>query len=146
MSGRDAIKWWFTIVFLIAIPAWVHTLLKGSFVVNPDRDGWTFWVGPISTTIPYVFLALLFLSHCFDLKSKSRRSAYCGAVMAWVGMMAFTVFLTFQAPGPSRGAFIGLAMGVTDVCYVPFLVVPYIVGTIVGRIWTKRKDKGLSGH
>jgi uncharacterized membrane protein YhaH (DUF805 family) len=103
-------------------------------------DHGTYWIGPISTTIPYFFLALLFLAHCFDLKSRSRRSAYCGAVMAWVAMMASTVFIIFHIPGKMTST-MGLAVAFTPFCYIPFLVVPYIVGAIVGRLWTKWKDR-----
>ncbi len=140
MNRSDTIKWRFAIVFLIAIPVLVHALYRGAYKVNPT-DHETFWIGPISTTIPYVFLTLLFLAHCFDLKSKSRRSAYCGAIVAWVAMMAFTVFiLVSHTPGRMTST-MGLAMAFTPVCYIPFLIVPYVVGASIGALWSRWKDK-----
>ncbi|MEN6365630.1 MAG: hypothetical protein ABFC88_02315 [Thermoguttaceae bacterium] len=142
LRTADAIKWRFAIIVLVVIPAVVHTLLVGAYKFE---YGGTFWIGPISTTVPYVFLTLLFLAHCFDLKSRSRRSAYCGAVMAWIGMMAFTIFIVSHTPGRMTST-MGLAMAFTPVCYIPFLVVPYIVGAIGGRFWTKWKEESLSNR
>jgi len=99
MDRTDSIKMWFAIVFLVAIPALVHTLFKGAYVVTSDgrpvqythvklppnspvegkyvanRDDGrrTFWIGPFSSTLPFIFLALLFHAHCGWLKSKPRR-------------------------------------------------------------------------
>jgi hypothetical protein len=56
MVKKDSIKMWFAIVFLVAIPASVHAVFEGAYKI-----GGVFWIGPISTTIPYLFLALLFL-------------------------------------------------------------------------------------
>jgi hypothetical protein len=134
MEKRDSIKIWFAIVFLVAIPALIHALFEGAYKI-----GGVYWIGAISTTIPYLFLALLFFEHCVRLKSKSRRSACCGAVMAWLGMMGFTTFLVFQAPGPKYSSTIGIAVGMTPFFYIPFLLLPYIVGTIVGVFWSKWK-------
>ena len=117
-------------LWLVAIPAFFHAIWKGAY--KPDGLG-TFWIGPISTTAPYVFLALLFWAHC----QRSPRSAYYGASLAWLSMMAFTVFLTSQSPGPKVTSTMGIAVGMTPLIYIPFLVFPYIVGAIVGWIWTK---------
>jgi len=127
-------------IVLVAIPAFFHALCKGAY--KPDDLG-TFWIGPISTTSPYVFLALLFLAHY----PKSQRSAYCGASMAWLSMMAFTVFLISQAPGPKISSTMGIAVVFTPFVYIPFLVLPYLVGAIVGGLWTwwvKKRSQELS--
>ncbi|MCE5303004.1 MAG: hypothetical protein LLF97_07835 [Planctomycetaceae bacterium] len=135
LNKADAIHWQFAIGFLLAVPVLVHALFRGAYKV-PDHG--TFWIGPISTSIPYVFLTLLFLAHCVDLGLKPRRSAYCGAVAAWIGMMALTLFIVCHTPGHMTST-MGLAMAFTPVCYLPFLVVPYFVGTIVGKLWTRWK-------
>ena len=49
--------------------------------------------------------------------------------MAWLGMMAFTTFVIFQAPGPKHSSTIGIAVALTPFCYIPFLFLSYIVGT-----------------
>jgi len=118
----------------VAIPAFFHTLCEGAY--KPD-DLRTFWIGPISTTIPYVFLAVLFLAHYLN----SQRSAYCGASMAWLSMMAFTVFVVSQTPGPKISSTMGIAVVLSPFAYIPYLVLPYIVGTIVGELWTWREKK-----
>ncbi|NOY43429.1 MAG: hypothetical protein GXP26_16540 [Planctomycetes bacterium] len=134
MSDKSMNPTLFAFSFLVAIPAVVHGLFEGAY--QPDNLG-TFWIGPISTTAPYVFLALLFLAHY----PKSQRSAYCGASMAWLSMMAFTVFLISQTPGPKISSTMGIAVGMTPIIYIPFLVLPYIGGAIVGWLWKKMEEK-----
>ena len=101
----------------------------------------TFWIQfSVSTTIPYVVLALLFLAHCDLLRSRSRWSAYLGAVAAWLAMMGFSAYLILHALttpakiGPTGAT---LAVALTPFFYVPFLFVPYAVGAIVGAFWNK---------
>ena len=138
MDARNSIALLFALVILIAIPFFLHASCEGAY----KPEGWgTFWIGPISTTLPYVFLALLFLAHCFDRKSKSLTPAYCGAVTAWLCMMAFTVFLIFQTPGPRVTSTMGIAVGLTPFFYIPFLVLPYAAGSIVGWLWTKKESQ-----
>jgi len=133
---KNAIALSFALMFLIAVPVFVHVLCKGAYKPN---DQSTFWIGPVSTTVPYVFLAVLFLAHCAVLKSKSRRSAYCGAIMAWLSMMAFTVFLISQTPGPKISSTMVFAAAFTPLFYIPFLVLPYIVGVIASWLWQKQR-------
>jgi hypothetical protein len=56
-------------------------------------------------------------------------------------MMAFTVFLIFQTPGPKLSSTMGIAAGMTPFFYVPFLFLPYIVGTIAGMFWSRKENK-----
>ncbi len=119
---------------LIAIPAFFHGFWSGSY--KPEGLG-TFWIGPISTTAPYAFLALLFLAH----SPKSPKSAWCGAGLAWLSMMAFTVFLISQTPGPRVTSTMGIAMVFTPFVYIPFLLLPYLVGAIAGWLWSRWEEK-----
>ena len=164
-NRRDAIGFWFAIAF-VAIPALVHALFegqyvvnsdgrpvtyefverfnspaKGAYVANPDVGRRTFWIGPVSSTLPFVFLALLFLAHCGRIKSKSRRSAFCGSVAAWLGMMAFTIFVISHPPSPHLSSTIGIAAALTPFCYIPFLFSSYVVGAIVGAFWSRCEDR-----
>ena len=119
---------------LVAIPALFHAFWKGSY--KPEGLG-IFWIGPISTTAPFVFLALLFLAH----SPKSHKSARLGAGLAWMSMMAFTVFLISQTPGPDVTSTMGIAMVFTPFVYIPFLLLPYLVGAILGWLWTRWEVK-----
>ena len=140
--NRNIILSLFTIFFLIAVPASVHSSYQG---VYTGAKGGENGIGPICTTIPYLFLVILFLANCFDLKSKSRRTAYCGAVMAWLAMMSVTLSIISHPPSPNLSPD-GMIVALTPLAYIPFLVIPYIVGVITGRIWTKWKDKKVNGE
>jgi hypothetical protein len=144
MDRRDAIKWRFAI-FLVAIPALIHVFFGGLYAANADAIGRAFWMPfVVSTTIPYVFLALLFLAHCGRLKLNRRRSAYCGAVLAWLAMMVFSISLvspTHSRIGPTGAT---LTIALTPFCYLPFLFGPYVFGAIIGMFWNdKWKDDKL---
>jgi len=119
---------------LVAIPAMFHAVWSGSY--KPEGLG-AFWIGPISTTAPYVFLALLFLAH----SPRSPKSAYCGTGAAWLSMTAFTVFLISQTSGPEVTSTMGIAMAFTPFVYIPFLLLPYLVGAIVGWLWSRWEEK-----
>jgi hypothetical protein len=168
MAKRDVVKWWFAIVFLVAIPAMVHAIFEGAYVVtsdgqpvsykyvelppnspaggkhvaNPDPGRRGYWIGPVSSTLPFIFLALLFLAHCFDLKSRSRKSAYCGAIAAWLSMMGFTIFIIAQYRSPHLSSTAGIGIMLAPFRYIPFLFLPYIVGTIIGVFWSRRENQG----
>lgn len=168
--SRNTVKLLLTIVFIVAIPAFLHFLFEGAYVVtsngrpvsyryvklppgspvqgkyvaNPDPGRRNYWIGPVSSTLPFIFLALLFLAHCFDRKSRSRMPAYCGAGAAWLSMMGFTIFIIAQYRSPHLSSTIGIAVMLTPFCYLPFLFVPYAIGATVGMLWNKWKVKELS--
>jgi hypothetical protein len=132
----------------------VHTLYKGSYVVDLNGERHTFWIGPLSTTLPFAFLACLFLAHCQRYRRRVTdstpvafaRPAYWGATLAWLSMMGFTLYLTSQAPGPETSSTMGIAVMLTPLFYLPLLILPYIVGAIAGRIWgSGAVGKALSG-
>jgi hypothetical protein len=163
MNRTDHIKLLFIVVGLV-IPTLVHSLFAGQYVVtsdgrpvsyelvktppnspgqevyvaNRDVGRRTFWIGPVSSTLPFIFLVLLFLTHCGRLKSKSRRSAYCGALAAWLSMMGFTIYVVSHTRSMHLSSTIGIAVVLTPFCYIPFLFLPYIAGTIVGIFCNKR--------
>ena len=170
--SANSIKLLLVVVLLVAIPAFIHAVfegqyvvtsdgrpvsyryvelppgspVKGKYVANPDPGRRGYWIGPISSTLPFVFLALLFLAHCFDLKARSRMSAYCGAIAAWLSMMSLTLYIIAQYRGPHLSSTTGIGIMLAPFCYLPFLVVPYIVGAIVGMFWGRWKGKGLPNH
>jgi FtsH-binding integral membrane protein len=143
MSKRNSIKYCFAIFFLFGVPALAH-FLAGEYYVSHSSDRLTkgFWAQyPISLTIPFLVLAILFLVHCALLKAKSQRSAYSGAIAAWLVMMGVTVYLIAIVPtkiGPTGAA---LTTGLTPFFYIPFLVVPYLFGALGGGILWNRSDK-----
>jgi hypothetical protein len=133
-------------VLLVAIAALVHTWFTGSYIVDPHGYQRTFWIGPVSTTLPFAFLALAFLVHSERLRRVHRdaasfaRPAYWGASAAWLAMMAFTAYLIGQTPGPKTSSTMAIALFMTPFCYLPFLVVAYPCGAIAGSLWSKWKN------
>ncbi len=127
----------FALFPLVIIPAMVHLSLQGAYVLNPQGYQRTFWIGPISTTMPYVALSLLFLFHATSTlkrKDSSLFTPYLSASLSWLSMMSFTLFLTNQAPGPASSSTMVIAVILTPLFYIPFLIGSYAIGTILGLI------------
>ena len=125
----------------VAIPALVHLFWRGSYMLEGLG---AFWIGPISTTLPFVFLAILFLAHYFDLKSQSCKPAYCGLFLAWPCMMAFTTFIILQTPVPRMTSTMAIAVFLTPFLYIPLIVLPYFAGMLAGDFWAvceEEKDR-----
>lgn len=137
MNKRNATKIIFATV-LIVVPASIHAIFGVIHASNAVGLARKFWIQyPLSMTIPYIFLGLLFLAHCDFLKTKSRTSAYSGAIGAWLGMMTYSsslVFRSYSEIGPTGAT---LAVVLTPFFYLPFLILPYAVGTAVGILWNK---------
>jgi hypothetical protein len=142
MSKRNSIKYCFAIFFLFGVPALFH-FLAGEYYVSRSSDRLTkgFWAQyPISLTIPFLVLAILFLVHCAILKAKSQRSAYSGAIAAWLLMMLISCHLTFVDPfrfavGPT-GAILTVAL--TPFAHLSLIIFPYFLGAVGGFAWDKR--------
>lgn len=125
--------------FLVGVPALIHFLNSGAYLQNTATNRRTFWVGPISTSIPFGLLALLFLAHSRAGQTNSRtssfsRSAVFGTILAWLTMMAFTEFLINLTPGPQNSSTMGIAVMLTPFFYIPLLFVPYAIGAAAGQI------------
>ncbi len=145
MNTATKRKWGFTAA-LVGVPAVANTLHAGSYLVDPYG---TFWIGPIGTTLPFVFLALLFWAHC-GRSERSKRvksgavfpcSATMGAGAAWLAMQGFTQFLLSHPAGPQVSSTQAIAVVLTPLCYLPLLVVGYITGILTNRVrgaWSQR--------
>jgi hypothetical protein len=73
-------------------------------------------------------------------------SAYCGAIAAWLSMMSFTLYIIAQYRGPHLSSTTGIGVMLAPFRYLPFLVVPYAVGSVIGRFWRKWKGEEMSNH
>lgn len=146
MDKPFVMKSWF-VAGLVGVPAFIHTLFTGPYVMAPEGYRRVFWIGPVGTTIPFIFLALVFLVHCEMHKRTVSRSAtlprspYCAATMAWLAMLAFTTFLICQPRGRISST-IGIAVLFTPFCYIPFLLFPYALRAIAGRLCDKSAHAG----
>jgi len=116
---------------LVVIPVFFHSAW------GIQNDPGTFWPAIISISGPYVFLALLFLSRF----QKSQRSAFFGAVVAWLCMMAVTVYLAFWVPEPKGESRLAMLV-VFPFVSIPYLILPsYLAGVVIGRIWDRWRKK-----
>jgi hypothetical protein len=130
----------FAIIVLVTIPASVHVITSidhAARCVSPVAR-WYWTSMPVSVTIPYVSLALMFGLHCLSIdKTQSRRAAYCGAILAWSIMMWFSVRALclsdsqIERVGPT-GATLGLYLG--PFFAIGYVIVIYAIGAYVGSL------------
>ncbi len=142
MTARRIKPWAFAAIVLVALPAAVHAMNVGLYVIDSNGNHSTFAIGPISTTLPYVCLALVFLAHSELFRALSFHTAYGGAVLAWMCMMAFTMFIISHPRGPALSSTGGIAVFFTPFFYIPFLVVGYLVGAVSGRLYERLRSNG----
>jgi hypothetical protein len=146
MQKNNQINFGFA-ALLIGIPAIFHLEFAGSYIVDPHGDPRTFWIGPISTTLPFVGLAAIFLRHCARATRRGSMiggttlPAYAGAATAWMTMMSLSLFLTSQTPGPSTSSTMGIAVLFTPLFYVPPVVLGYPLGAIAGQYGMRRRGR-----
>ncbi len=134
----------FALVTLVAATI-VHNIFRGPYFVNyAVGSRLTFWVGPISSTIPFVLLACIFLTHrvISHVRRSTPFSSYTGMTIAWCAMMAFTIFLVGQEPGDKLSSTMALAIGLTPFFYLPIMCIAYVIAitlVAIARCWQTKK-------
>ena len=142
MQHRTRNLFLYAILFLLGVPALIHGTFGVFNYEHSERMNRVLWTQyPISLTVPYLVLALLFLFHCAVQKGRPLKTAYCGALAAWLCMMVFSIYLLVTVPseiGPTGGA---LTVALTPFLYIPFLFLPYFFGSVGSMGWNE-KAKG----
>jgi hypothetical protein len=141
-------KFWICVV-LVGIPAVAHAANLTRFV-GPSGDVLIRSGMAISATIPYVFLMLVFLAHCDRYERKAARlglsafprSACWGASAAWIAMIWHSIHLIdIASPLQRLSSSMGIAVMLTPLFYLPYLVFPYLAGGIAAGLWTYRSTR-----
>lgn len=137
-------KFWICVV-LVGIPGMAHAV-NMSRSVGPLGQEIIRWEFPISATIPYVLLMLIFLAHCERYERKRKKSvlpvfphaACLGAAAAWGAMLWYSVQLIAELATPARlSSTMGIGVMLTPFIYMPFLVVPYAAGALAGSAYSR---------
>jgi hypothetical protein len=115
------------------------------FIDALGREVWL-WDFAVSATIPYLLLMLIFLAHCDRYERKRKKAslpsfphAACwGAAAAWGAMLWYSVQLIESFSGLQRlSSTMGIAVVLTPFIYMPFLVLPYVLGSLVGGAYSR---------
>ena len=130
----------FAAIVLVLSPAALHSTFEGSYVVNRQGTERVFWIGPISTTIPFVLLAIVFLVHCLTRKAATHLPAYTGAVLALIAMTILTYYFISHPRGPDRASTMAIAVFFTPPLYVPIMVISYAIGSFIGVAYSYRRE------
>ena len=110
----------------LPMPFLLHRMLEGGYTSGSR----TFWVGSVSTTVPYLFLFLLTLFDCFLTTRLQKRCTWplYSFLVAWTGMMALTGWIIgTTTKASSSSSTLGIAGMLTPVIYLILGVPLYLI-------------------
>jgi hypothetical protein len=88
-----------TLALIVAITIVVsllqHLRFSGAYIRSTPIDEYTYFIGPVSTTIPFVIWALVTVSVALIRRGRPNHIAamICGYLAGWIGMSAFTFWI-----------------------------------------------------
>jgi len=73
----------------------LHQIYSGAYVRSTRDENYTYFVGVVSTTIPFAFWALVTFCVSMIRRRRPNHSAamICGYLAGWMGMTAFTFWI-----------------------------------------------------
>lgn len=119
----------------------MHQVFAGAYVRATPADNYTYFIGVVSTTIPFAFWALVTFSVSLIRRGRADHGAamICGYLAGWVGMTCFTFWIvswpkTFQ---PSSNMAITVLF--TAFLYAAIFPVLFLSGYVSARILLQQK-------
>ena len=81
----------------LLISAILHISYSGAYVYITPSDRSTYWIGPVSTSIPFVFWAIVTICVALMNQSQPRQmiATIVGYSTGWIAMTAFVFGLIF---------------------------------------------------
>ena len=126
----------------------LHQIFAGSRTRTTGDDTFTYWIGPISTTIPFVIWALFTLGLGFLARNNAGhiRAALAGYLTGWLAMTAFVFWIILLPKGPETSSTMGIALMFTPFFIAPIFPVFFLPGYIVFRVFqVLDRAKGIEG-
>ena len=117
------------VVSLLA-SALLYVSLSGSYVRTTATDQATYWIGPLSTTIPFLFWAMVTLGIGFMQPGNRHHllSTVNGYLMGWIAMTAFSLWIVSFPRGPEVTSTMGIAVVLTPFFFLPIFPVAFAAG------------------
>ena len=136
------------VITSIIVAIIINTILKGAYVSRTYNNNSTYWIGPVSTTLPYVVLAILTAFElCFKWRQyKSILAPLVGLTFGWAAMTTFTIWISSLETGPESSSTMGIAIGLTPIIYMLIFPIPYLVGRKVGSKLLRKNGNNRNGE
>lgn len=134
------------VIASVIIALIINAALKGAYVNRAYNNNSTYWIGPVSTTLPYGLLAIL---TAFDLSFKRRQHKslfppLVGLACGWLAMTTFKIWISFLEAGPEYSSTMGIAICLTPIIYTMIFPIPYFVGKKIGLKFHRKNENNIS--
>ena len=131
-----------TLVLIIAISlvlsVLLHYIYSGAYRQTTSSDRYTYWIGPVSTSVPFAFWALvtLFVASKGRGRPKHLLATMYGYVAGWFAMMIFSLWIIWLPKGPEHSSTIAIAVCLTPFLFVPIFPILFLLAYfIVASLW-----------
>lgn len=121
---------------------------SGAYVRVTLSDRYTYWIGPVSTTIPFAFWALVTLS----VAARGRkwpghlRATSYGYMAGWLAMTAFSLWIVSLPRGPESSSTMAIAVMLTPILFVPLFPIFFLLGYVISKFFGPRNGTDNSEH
>ena len=124
------------VVSLLA-SALLYVSLSGAYVRTTATDHFTYWIGPLSTTIPFIFWAMVtwLVGSMRQEQRNHLLSTVGGYVTGWIAMTAFSFWIVSFPRGPQLTSTMGIAVVMTPFLFVPIFPVAFVAGYFVTHLF-----------
>ncbi|MES2788844.1 MAG: hypothetical protein V4719_04420 [Planctomycetota bacterium] len=113
---------------------------SGAYVRVTFSDHYTYWIGPVSTTIPFAFWALVTLGVAAmgrKWPGHLRATSY-GYVIGWLAMTALALWIVSLPKGPESSSTMAIAIMLTPMLFAPLFPIFFLLGYFISKFFGSR--------
>lgn len=122
----------------IVVSLLLHQIYSGTYARSTQADTFAYFIGPVSTTIPFAFWALITFLVSLIRRGQPNHAAavICGYLAGWIGMTAFTFWIVSwpQLFGRSSAVGMSIALALTPLLYAAIFPLLFPVGYLIARV------------
>ncbi len=117
----------------------LHQIYSGAYVRSTPTDKYTYFIGVVSTTIPFVFWALVTFSLSLVRRGRPNHNVamICDYLAGWTGMTAFTFWIVSWPQTFGHSSTMAIAVGLTVFLYAAIFPVLFPIGYSIARVFLR---------
>jgi len=119
----------------------MHQVYSGAYVRSTLADNYTYFIGVVSTTIPFPFWALVTFCVSMIRRGRPNHSAamICGYLTGWMGMTAFTLWIVSWPQTFGHSPTMAIAVVLTAFLYAAIYPILFPCGYFIARVILHRR-------
>jgi len=114
----------------------LHQIYSGAYVRSTRAENYTYFVGVVSTTIPFAFWALVTFTVSLIRRGRPNHSAsmICGYLAGWIGITAFTFWIVSWPQTFGHSSTMAIAIVLTAFLYAAIFPILFPFGYFIARV------------